>query len=378
MRTDINVMRQSHRGLDTHYYQQNPKHAAALNTFSQTRKRLQNAAKAAFTDYTVPQRGSLAHLATATSDSMFFERLYLHKLGLVIGEAHIAQSSKRLLIDSMKELKKQGVKTLYIEHLLTDLHQEALDMYHRTLVMPSSLKHYLASLDAGHMPRYTGPNTFTNVVKAANKYGIRMRALDCTSSYHVKGLSGHAARSELFSYFANEVIKADQLAFGPHKWVAFMGSSHTDMHIGVPGIAQLQDAVSLHVRDVAPELARPLHTGVWQAIEEGYGPALRSDFKIEVGTAGIRVQLTAPPPNRSRLTEPGQFIIERPTDSEINLVHFSRSNEVLATPIHIDEKGQFFVERWEPLKPLRFYYLSQLIEVLKARPPAGMGMTHLT
>ncbi|MDP1075083.1 membrane-targeted effector domain-containing toxin, partial [Klebsiella pneumoniae] len=86
-------------------------------------------------------------------------------------------------------------------------------------------------------------------VKAANKYGIRVRALDCTASYHVKGAKGTSPRNTMFSYFANEVIKADQAAYGPHKWVAFMGSGHVDMHELVPGIAQLQDAVSLLVRD---------------------------------------------------------------------------------------------------------------------------------
>lgn len=378
IRGDIEVIRQGRRGLDTHYSQANPRLVGAQSTFSQTRQRLLDSAKAFFKDFTPPKRSVPANLATATSEAVFFERLYQQKLGLVIGEAHIAQSSKRLLIDTMKQLKKQGVKTLYIEHLLTDLHQEALDTYRRSLKMPSILEHYLTTLDGGHMPRYSGSNTFTNVLKAANKYGIRIRALDCTASYHVKGLNGLEARNEMFSYFANEVIKADQLAEGPHKWVAFVGSSHTDIYLGVPGLAQLQDAVSLHVRDTAPELARPLHSGGWQVVEEGPGVALHSDFKIETGISGIPMHQPVPLPQRSSLTEPGQFIIERPTASEINLVHFSRSNEILTTPIQIDEKGQFFIERWEALKPLRFHYLSQLIEVLKGHPPTGMGLRQVT
>lgn len=378
IRSDIDLIRQGRYGLDTNYSHGNPQHAAAQNTFSQTRRRLLDKAKTFFSDFSIPPRNPVANLATANSEAVFFERLYQQKLGLVIGEAHIAQSSKRLLIDSMKHLKKQGVKTLYIEHLLTDLHQQALDTYQRTLKMPSILEHYLITLDHGQMPRYKGPHTFTNVLKAANKYGIRIRALDCTASYHVKGLNGLEARNEMFSYFANEVIKADQLAEGPHKWVAFVGSSHTDMYLGVPGLVQLQDAVSLHVRDTAPQLARPLHSSGWQAVDEGPGVALRSDFRIETGITGIPVHQPVPGPNRSSLTEPGQFIIERPTASEINLVHFSRSNEILTTPIQIDEKGQFFIERWEALKPLRFYYLTQLVEVLKARPPIGMGLRQVT
>ncbi|TFY88687.1 membrane-targeted effector domain-containing toxin [Pseudomonas kairouanensis] len=377
IRSDIDVIRQSRRGLDTHYSHANPRHATAQYTFSQTRRRLLDNAQAYFNDLTLPSHELPESLATATNETIFVERLYQHKLGLVIGEAHSARASKRLLIDTFKHLKQQGVRTLYIEHLLTDLHQEALDTYRRTLKMPAILENYLLSLDAGHMPRYHGPDTFTNVVKTANKYGFRVRALDCTASYHVKGLSGVKDREHLFSYFANQVITADQRTLGSHKWVAFMGSAHTDMYVGVPGIAQLQDAVSLHVRDTAPELAKPLHSAGWQAIDESQGVALRSDFRIEVGVPGRALPPAAPLPDRSRLTEPGQFFIERPTAGEVSLVHFSRSNEILTTPIQINEKGQFFIERWEGFKQLRFDYLSQLIEALKSLPPRGMGMKHM-
>lgn len=378
IRSDIEVIMQGRRGLDTHYAHVTPRHSSAQYTFSQTRKRLLDKAQAFFSDLTLPARNTPTNLATATSEPVFIERLYQQKFGLVIGETHSTRSSKRLLIDSFKHLKKQGVRTLYIEHLLTDLHQAALDTYQRTLKMPPILENYLLDLDAGHMPRYHGPDTFTHVIKAANKYGFRIRALDCTASYHIKGLSGTKDREQLFSYFANQVIKADQKAVGPHKWVAFMGSAHTDLYIGVPGIAQLQDAISLHVRDTAPELARPLHSGGWQVINEGYGVAVRSDFRIEVGVRERFLPLPAARPDRSKLTEPGQFFIEHPTASEANLVHFSRSNEILTTAIQIDEKGQFFIDRWDDVKLLRFDFLSQLVEVLRNLPPRGLGMKHVS
>ncbi|MDP0977501.1 hypothetical protein, partial [Klebsiella pneumoniae] len=62
------------------------------------------------------------------------------------------------LIKHMKRLKELGVKTLYVEHLLTDLLQHELNTFHDTLIMPSYLKAYLKPPDNGHMPMYTGPD----------------------------------------------------------------------------------------------------------------------------------------------------------------------------------------------------------------------------
>ena len=373
----IEEIRQSRYGLDTHYLSTKPGHEAAQHQFSEVRRRLARAAKTAFADFTPTPRASLTQLSTQ-SEQVFIEQLYRQKTGLVIGESHIQQSAKQWLMDTMKLLKKQGVKTLYMEHLLTDFHQAALDTFHHTSKMPPSLKNYLADLDAGQMPRYKGAHTFTNVVKTANKYGIRVRALDCTASYHVKGLIGDVGRGELFSYFANEVIKADQLAEGAHKWVAFMGNSHTDMHRGVPGIVQLQDAVSLHLRDTFPERAKRLRIGGWQSVGDHSIVALRSDFRIDVGSLKQPVPRNAPLPDRTRLTEAGQFFIEHPSEFEVNLVHRSRSNEIITTAFQLDDKGQYFIERWEVLKNVRFYDLQVLIEVLKAQPPRGLGLRQIT
>lgn len=377
MRANIDQMRLERRGLDSRYSHAQPENARAMNTFIETRQRLYATAKAHFADLTLPQRRALGELTSARDESVLFERLFKQRNGLVIGEAHTAQSSKRLLIQYFKHLKKLGVKTLYLEHLLTDLHQEALETYYRTSKMPSILENYLRQLDRGQMPLYEGTDTYTHLVKKANKYGIRIRALDCTATYYIKGLNGDLPRLQMFSYFANEVIKADQLAQGPHKWVAFVGSTHTDTHLGVPGLATLQDAVSLHVRDSAPELARPLHQGAWESFEEGKGVALRSDFTLYVGIPGRKVPSVPAPPDRSRLTTPGHFIVERRTSTEINLVHMSRGNEIVTTPIQINDKGQFLIERWPEQRHQRFFYLSQLVDMLKTPPPRGVGLNHV-
>lgn len=125
-------------------------------------------------------------LPANTTPADFIAQSYQHARGLIVCESHVEQSSKALLIDQMKALKQQGVKTLYMEHLFTDLHQADLDTFQRTGVLPPALKDRLWTLDRGHMPEYRGPHTYTSVVEVAGKHGLRIRALDCVSSYHTR------------------------------------------------------------------------------------------------------------------------------------------------------------------------------------------------
>ena len=367
LRQHIERLTYSSRGMDSRYgpYGNDPSRAA-FNAFLDIRQRLRNKAKAFFADYTPGARSSLTALDSAASESDFIKTLYQQRSGLVIGEIHSHESSKVFLIKHMKLLQKQGVKTLYVEHVFTDLHQAHLDTFHNTSKMPTSLQQYMNFQDRNHMYGYQGPNTFTNVFKAANKYGIRIRALDCTASYHLKGISESRARYTMFSYFAHHVINADQATTGAHKWVALMGNGHTDLQQLVPGIAQMQDAVSLHIRDVPPGKNRALHRNGWERVGEGLsdGTALRSDFRINVATPGKR-EFVTPMPDRARLRLKGHFLIEHPSGAPANLVHHSSIGEIVTTPIQIDERGQFFIERWDAFAAKRFILESQLIRALE-------------
>lgn len=369
-KSNLEQMLKLDKGLDSNY---GPSPGSwnekTFEAFVLTRERLEETAKQAFSAYLPPPRADFTELATAANEEAFIEKLYTQKSGLVIGEAHVHRSSKQFLIKHMKRLKAEGVKTLYIEHLLTDLHQAELEAFFSTKKMPKSLKGYLRSQDGGQMPGYRGDATYTNVVNAANKYGIRVRALDCTASYHVKGMEGTNARELLFSYFANEVIKADQAALGPHKWVALVGTAHSDIFQGVPGIAQLQDAVSLTVRDVPPDSARALHPGGWEILDPGtvhpVTMALHSDFKLEVGIAGTASPEIKALPDRGRLRSVGDFLIEQPSRTQANLVHHSKSGDIVTTPVQVNDKGLFFIERWPQLSGKSYLTLEELSVALQ-------------
>ena len=368
LRDDIVHLADDPHGLDTRYAPFNPARHEAFRTFVETRSSLKTKAESFFADYVPPSRPTLPAITSSTTPQSFLKQIGDSDLaGLVIGEGHIHESSKALLRKHMKQIQEAGFKTLYVEHLLTDLHQAELDIFHRTQQLPRKLKAYLRRQDRGHMPLYSGPNTYSEVVQAAGKYGIRVRALDCTASYHLKGLPTptDTARNQMFSYFAAQVIQADQAAQGPHKWIAFVGSRHTNNNLGVPGLAEMLGAVSLHVRDTAPTLSRGIHLGTWETdIRNPSSIALRSDFKLEVGTAGMPAPSPFVPIDRSRLTRPGYFLIERPSAAETLLVHRSTTGEIIATPIQVDDSGLFFIDRWGK-KEQRFKYLHTLVGMLE-------------
>jgi hypothetical protein len=170
----------------------------------------------------------------------------------------------------------------------------------------------------------------------------------------------------MFSYFASQVIEADQLAHGPHKWVALIGNAHTNYNLGVPGLADTLSAVSLHVRDTAPELARDIHRGAWEVVDSKRGTnsrALRSDFLMEVAVAGTKQPDPTPSVSRSQLTHSGMFMIERTGTDGPRLVHKSKTGDIVVTPIQVNDHGLFFIDRWGK-KDEGFKYLRSLIDML--------------
>ncbi|AZF49474.1 membrane-targeted effector domain-containing toxin [Pseudomonas sp. R2-7-07] len=352
----------SRRGLDPVYRPRGGVKGAAFDTFIEARTRLHVKAEEFFTDYTPPSRPTLPTITDNTTPESFLKQISDSSLpGLVLGEPHGMESSKKLLITQMETIKKLGFKTLYVEHLYTDLHQAELEVFLKTQQLPDNLKRYLKQQDIDHMHfRHAGPHTYTEVYQAASKYGIRIRALDCVASYNLKGMPDDA-RTKMFNYFASRVIHADQAAHGPHKWIAFVGNSHANYYAGVPGLAELLTTVSLNVRDVAPGLGKKIHLGHWETLDSIKGrSALRNDFKLEEVIVGQPARIPDVPVDRSTLKDPRHYLIERLSDPETNLLRYSAAEGIISTPIQIDDTGLFFIDL-EGMAHERFKYQKDLI-----------------
>lgn len=343
---------------------------SALEAFFVMRNNLVSDTEAFFANTRVPDRPTIPHIASEATAKEALKQLYEDTAGVVIGESHNSVGSKRFLIDNMRQLAKQKVRTLYLEHLLTDLHQADLDLFAKSGKMPEKLKAYLEYLDGGHRTDSTGEYTFLNLVKAANENRIRIRAIDCMSSYRLAGLSNPSGslRIKMMNYFAHTVIRADQAALDNGKWIALVGNAHANTFKGVAGMAELEGAIGLRVEDVALGQTHGFAPDPGQDAITALGrPAGRvtSDLRLQTEVAGLKPPATGASTSvESRLSRVGTFIIQR-TAGKAELLHRSANGSIVRTPIKADG-GRVFIERpkWTQISGRRFNSLEGLITAL--------------
>ncbi|MHC8383454.1 membrane-targeted effector domain-containing toxin [Pseudomonas sp. LB3P14] len=342
---------------------------SSYDTFKAIRKQLYEAAARFYSQRRLAARPPIAPMDPALPAHAVIERLFEQFRGLVIGESHANIGSKQWLIDNMQALANKGVKTLYSEHLLTDFHQVALDNFARTSVMPRDLELYLRQLDDGHMTDPLQRYTFLNLVKEANRNGIRVQAIDCMASYRTEGMriADPTARQKMMNFYAHTVIEADQTARGPHNWVALMGNSHSNTYEGVAGVSELEGVVGLRAEDVAE--------GQSKGIEPDPGKSLSDQMgKNEALVKGdLRLQVETPWYTRSTseieriLSRPGMYTLKKELRGT-DLVHRGRDNAIVQTEIHF-ESGRVYIERpaWPTVHEKRFDSVEALLKALDQR-----------
>ena len=191
------------------------------------------------------------------------KRLLDERPGVILGEAHSCSASKRLLVKHMDELKRQGVSTLFLEHLCADSHGSALDDYLRAPAgspMPARLAAYLKLQDRGNTAFGQAPSRygFVDLVKAAKDAGIKVVPLDTAATYSASEQDGDL-RIRVMNFYAAERIRLEE---PPGKWVAFVGSAHATRYQGVPGLDELTGTRSLIVDDFGSDKRPKVTTNV--------------------------------------------------------------------------------------------------------------------
>lgn len=337
-------------------------------------------AQAFFKAYPPRARALLPQIPAHASQQEILKSLFDHTRGVIIGESHNHASSKKLLINNMEFLAKEKVKVLYLEHLQTDLHQGDLNTFFATGNMPAPLKDFLNTQDLGHRVNST-TYTYTQLVREAQRHGIRIQALDCVASYHPDALKGQSVinpRVEIMNYGASQIIRNDQ-TFYPRRWIALTGSGHANTYEGIPGLAELEGAISVRVEDVLPGSL----VGLWH--DPGFvsfhpkhlldQQFIKNDFLLEVAIPNT----PAPPAKLSetqillKLQHPNHFMFSRETDQWPELIHHSSTGQIVHTPLQTDADGKLFINQptWPGIHQKRYAMLKDLVNDLLNRGMTG-------
>jgi hypothetical protein len=349
--------------------------------FKAIRKRLHRDAVRFYAELQLPARPPIPALAPEASAKDIIAKTLEHARGLVIGESHSSIASKQWLIENMELLANKNVKTLYMEHLLTDFHQAALDTYFETGTMAKDLESYLNALDVGNMTDPLGRDTFLQLVKQARRFKIRVQAIDCMASYRLNGMEKvgslepavePTARQKMMNYFARSIIRSDQALRGAHKWVALMGNSHSNTFEGVAGVSELEEAIGIRVEDVAEGAPVGIEADPGRILPLG-GTAfdrsalVKGDLLLRMATPWKAQTM---PEIEAALPQRGMYTLKLQPRMTF-LVHRSRSNAIVRTLIK-DDNGRFYIERpeWPSINGKRFGSMKALLNGLDQ-----MGMT---
>lgn len=335
--------------------------------FKALRQTLYRDATAFLESHTLPSRPQIPELPAKLAPKEIIKKLYKSASGLVIGENHSSVGSKQFLIENMAVLSKQKVKTLYLEHVLTDFHQADLDVFNRTGKMSETLETYLKTMDGGFKTDTSGQYTFLELAKAAQKNHIRIQSIDCLASYRSTGMSGvdkSTFRQKMMNYFSHEVITADQNARGAHRWVALVGDSHANTWEGVPGLSELEGGIGLRIESTPAGTARGIEPDPGRIPTDEFARPLspvKSDLRLQIDTpASVALADSL----EKTLINPGDCTVMN-IDDVATLVHRSSDGSIVRTPI-LNKGGFYYVERpnW-PISGRRYPNLAELSAALR-------------
>lgn len=208
-----------------------------------------------FLNASSPHGGSSRKLNLSKEDSTrkMIEKILSQYDNLVIGEKHHGVAAKKAVIENMDLIKKAGA-VIAMEHLIYLPYQELLDRYlaeGSDSKMPARLKLFLKALDEGH--EVTNPHFgFKAIVEAAKAHGVKIIASETETSTLAgieEGFGGAASgpkRYQVMNYVHKVITDSERKGA---KVVHFVGSAHTNLRHGVPGLSELMNTPSLVIED---------------------------------------------------------------------------------------------------------------------------------
>ncbi len=184
-----------------------------------------------------------------------------------VGELHDHESSKRILVDNMAELKEKGYGTIFLEGLVYDsIEQKLLDEYFDLQFageMNPLLQEILQGIDRNNSNIDCDNSDdkkfgYYQLVVSAKKNGLQVVGIESSYSIVVpkaidKPGDNKVKRCKDMNYAAAAIIKARSPS---QKWVAIMGTSHMKTVDGVAGVGEIMGVPSVYVYDSKKDQAK--------------------------------------------------------------------------------------------------------------------------
>lgn len=211
-----------------------------------------------------------------------FTSLLSQSNGLVIGELHDDLTPKEILIDQMKSLYDQGVRTLFLEHCCYDTLQESLDHFYESKKPSEFIKKFLQN-GCGDV---VGQVNYYELVNAAVLAGIRPVGLELSSTqglgYHKETGSQGKDRCRGMNVPAKEIIEQEK---GEGKFIALVGSGHVSYWNDIAGLSELCGVPAMVISDKEKETNPPTYDKNQEHL--GFDMNLPENIKIFNNTPGM-------------------------------------------------------------------------------------------
>ncbi len=331
--------------------------------------------------HTLPERPALPSLTPEMSSSELLEEIIKNAPGLVVAESPSRVASLYTLIKDMPTLARQGIKTLYLNRLLNDLHQLDLDTFANTGELSDGLRTYLEEMDALLPVRFNTQALLTT----ARAYGIRVQATGCLANY--RSFPVAVDEQMVKNFLTSEIIRLDQLKNGVGKWVALTEAQNTNTYRGVAGISEINGGTSLRVGEKL-NAANP-------KVNVRFGPKVVNDARTtnqsrpRLGSLDTDLSLDVPVteldlPNPYVFTErqiedalklPGDYLLEQ-TQKTLTLIHCNRLSALVRSTIQSTASNGYFIDAVQ-FPRLKGTVYSSLTELLQALDNQGMRLKGL-
>ncbi|KTD50805.1 membrane-targeted effector domain-containing toxin [Legionella quateirensis] len=280
--------------------------------------------------------------------------------GLCIGEVHKSLASKKFLIDNMAELKKQGVTTLFLEHLFSDTQTSLLNEYLDPLCteMPQLLSLHLDHLDKGHGLRnvtYDNPYSFKGLIMSAKKHGMRIIPIDTSISYErdknqIDSQDEHTQRCVMMNYIAYQQFSKFKMDSSHNKYVFFVGSAHINAVTStVPGIAEITGCPTIIVEDADSyyySTATKHHIAVPDILIKLNGKVLSKEAKV------IQQELAESAPKTNALLQNNYTYVQTNIMDPVKSTLTNHNNKPKASDFDMMSKNSFSSEKYTSSKPI--------------------------